>query len=165
MKNLNRKFILPLAIAFSICLAAIGSLMFLSSENIWEKSTAFNFTDGEIWPQKDPNLQLNVELAETQAEQSQGLMDVKHMEKNQAMLFIFNEEQKLTFWMKDTLLALDIAFLDNNGQIIKIHHHAEPLNTSLKYSSDGEAAYVIETNAGWFTTNRIVEGDSFNIFQ
>jgi len=74
------------------------------------------------------------------------------------MLFIFKEPQELNFWMRNTLIPLDIAFIGPDSVILNIHQ-ARPLDESVQYRSAGAAKYVIETNQGWFSRHGIRPGD------
>ncbi len=99
--------------------------------------------------------EINADIAKTPFEREYGLMNVKYLEDNQGMLFVFQKEQKLNFWMKNTYIPLDIVFLDKDKQIINIYPNCEPLNTNKIYTSSNLAKYAIETNANWFSKNNI----------
>ena len=74
------------------------------------------------------------------------------------MLFAYAEDQILGFWMKDTFIALSIAFLDAGGSIVEIHD-MKPKNTTLRYISKVPVRYALEVRQGWFNKNGIVIGD------
>lgn len=100
---------------------------------------------------------LRVEVADNHISRSYGLMDRKSLDKNAGMLFDFPYEQRLSFWMRDTYIPLDIAFLDRYGQITQIEKMM-PLSTkSIK--SNNVCRYALETNQGWFKENSINVGD------
>jgi uncharacterized membrane protein (UPF0127 family) len=80
------------------------------------------------------------------------------MPENEGMLFVYKEPQEMSFWMRNTFIPLDIAFVDADGIILNIHQ-AKPLDDSIHYRSAGAAKYVIETNQGWFSRNGIRPGD------
>ncbi len=76
-----------------------------------------------------------VELADTDQKRQQGLMFRKTLEDNKGMLFIFDEIAQRSFWMKNTYIFLDMVFIDQNNQIVKIHpmarpHDLTPINSS-----------------------------------
>lgn len=102
---------------------------------------------------------IELEVAKTEEELAYGLMNRSSMKEDHGMIFVFNEEANRTFWMKNTYIPLDIAFLDKNKQIINIYANATPLNTQKTYSSSEPAMYVIEMNAFWFGDKDISEGD------
>src|SRR5882757_4275159 len=62
----------------------------------------------------------NIWLADTEAHREQGLMFVKSLEPNTGMLFIFDEPQIVTMWMKNTLISLDMVFIDKNGHVTRV---------------------------------------------
>ena len=90
---------------------------------------------------------LDVEFAETNYERETGLMHRTSMKENQAMLFIFPAEFPREFYMKNTLIPLDIIYLDSNKKIVSLQENAKPLDeTGLP--SEIPAMYVLEVNAG-----------------
>jgi uncharacterized membrane protein (UPF0127 family) len=101
---------------------------------------------------------LRVEVASTPEKQERGLMFRQTLPEEEGMLFIFKEPQELNFWMRNTLIPLDIAFIGADGVILNIHQ-AKPLDESIQYRSAGAAKYVIETNQGWFSRHGIRPGD------
>ncbi len=101
---------------------------------------------------------LRVEVAATPEKQERGLMFRQSLPEDEGMLFVFKEPQELTFWMRNTLIPLDIAFVSADGVILNIHQ-AKPLDESIQYRSAGSAKYVIETNQGWFARHGIQPGD------
>jgi uncharacterized membrane protein (UPF0127 family) len=99
-----------------------------------------------------------VEVADNPRSREQGLMFRKTMPGDEGMLFIFEHPQMQSFWMKNTYLPLDIAFISEQGVIINIRT-MKPLDEGPRYRSLAPALYVIETNAGWFEQNGIKAGD------
>ncbi len=100
---------------------------------------------------------LNAEIAITDEEKQKGLMFRKTLKDSEGMLFVFDKEQRLNFWMKNTYLPLDIAYIDKNGIINEIYQ-MKPLDVSVTYPSNKSAKYALEVNLGWFTRNRIKPG-------
>lgn len=100
---------------------------------------------------------VHVQLARTEAEKKRGLMGVTSLTNEEGMLFIWEEEGIYPFWMKDTLIPLDIIWIDADGTIIDIASlqpcEADPCPA---YTPQGSAQYVLETNVGlmqqWETT-------------
>jgi uncharacterized membrane protein (UPF0127 family) len=100
---------------------------------------------------------LIAEIAETDEEQSEGLMNRTSLGKNNGMLFLFEEGSSPCFWMKDTKIPLSIAFISKSNTIVKITN-MEPL--SLKEHCSGEPIVLaLEVNQGWFEENNIKVGD------
>lgn len=104
-----------------------------------------------------------IELAVTNYQKARGLMYRDNLCESCAMLFIFNDDTNTMFWMKNTFIALDIIFIDNNGKIITIHHNTQPENTRLNYAANSSYRYVLETNAGFAKKNDINQGDVINL--
>ncbi|MHA6267613.1 DUF192 domain-containing protein [Aliiroseovarius sp. CAU 1755] len=88
-----------------------------------------------------------VELAQTPADRARGLMHREDMAASHGMLFLFEAPQNVSFWMKDTLIALDMLFLRADGTVATIHENAQPLDlTPIPGGSDILA--VLEVNGG-----------------
>jgi hypothetical protein len=90
---------------------------------------------------------LEVEIAATPEEQAKGLMFRKAMGDNEGMFFIFARDETRHFWMRNTLIPLDMIFINNNFSVVDIHRNAQPLDETL-ISSRKPARYVLELNAG-----------------
>jgi hypothetical protein len=101
---------------------------------------------------------LRVEVADTLEKQERGLMFRQSMPENEGMLFVYKVPEEMSFWMRNTFIPLDIAFVGADGIILNIHQ-ARPLDESVLYRSAGAAKYVIETNQGWFSRHGIRPGD------
>lgn len=99
-----------------------------------------------------------VEVVDTLEKQERGLMFRRSLPENEGMLFVYKEPIEMSFWMRNTLIPLDIVFVGADGVILNIHQ-ARPLDESVLYRSAGAAKYVIETNKGWFARHGIVPGD------
>ncbi len=105
--------------------------------------------------------ELTVEVADTQETRNQGLMDQKSLEENTGMLFVFENESRVSFWMKDTDIPLSIAFIAADGTIRQIED-MEP-ESLASVSSSRNVLYALEVNQGWFNQNGIVVGDRVDI--
>ena len=112
------------------------------------------------------SVKIDVEYADTPEKQKQGLAMRASLPKNSGMLFIFPDEKIRNFWMKDTLIPLEIMFIDTKGQINEITV-MEPCTTETKncpiYTSKAPARFAVEVNAGFTEKNRIIEGDILEI--
>jgi uncharacterized protein len=100
---------------------------------------------------------IDVAVADTPEQRSLGLMDVRNMPAGKGMLFIFDREEPLSFWMANTPLPLDLIFVNRNKQIVRIHHNAQPYS-ERQFPSGAPAMYVVEVNAGFCIDNDITEG-------
>lgn len=103
----------------------------------------------------------SVELATTPEAQAHGLMDRTSMSATHGMLFVFPDSVPRTFWMKDTLIPLDILFYDADRRLITIQADAQPCKADpcSVYASSGPARYVLELNAGTAARLGLRKGD------
>jgi uncharacterized membrane protein (UPF0127 family) len=101
--------------------------------------------------------EIRVEVVRTPEERVVGLMAREHLGKEEGMLFIFEEDGYHSFWMKDTLVPLSIAFIDREGRIVKITD-MKPL-TLTSHPPPKPILYALEMNQGWFSRNGIRVGD------
>ena len=99
-----------------------------------------------------------VELADDAASRRRGLMFRQSMPLDHGMLFDFEREQPLSFWMKNTPLPLDIIFIDRRGIIVHIHHRAVPYDET-PIPSTKPASAVLEINGGVARLIGISEGN------
>ncbi|MDR1466571.1 MAG: DUF192 domain-containing protein [Treponema sp.] len=106
----------------------------------------------------DGNVNLAAEVAETTEERQRGLMFRKSLADGRGMIFVFERDQILSFWMKDTYIPLSIAFIAGDGRIIEIHD-MEPLSLASVQSSRS-CRYALEAPLGWFTRAKINVGDT-----
>ncbi|RAL21641.1 hypothetical protein DL240_12350 [Lujinxingia litoralis] len=104
-----------------------------------------------------PRAQFYTELALTAAEQSRGLMYRPHMLDDWGMLFIYPTERTLSFWMKNTLIPLDMIFINDSGRVVGVVENAEP-QTLTPRQVDAAARYVFEINGGLSAELGIGEG-------
>jgi uncharacterized protein len=100
---------------------------------------------------------LKVELAATDAQRERGLMFRKSMPRDAGMLFTFDEPGYHAMWMKNTLIPLSVAFIDDEGRILNVLD-MEP-QTLDAHAAAGPARYAIETNKGWFAERGIKAGE------
>lgn len=114
-------------------------------------------TPAELIPIRVGGIAIEVELADEPAERQQGLMFRESLAEDQGMLFAYPEERILGFWMKNTLIPLDIAYINREGRIVDIKR-MEPQSTQT-HNSAAPAMYALEMNQGWFEANGIRVGD------
>jgi len=101
-------------------------------------------------------IKVNLEIADTPFKRSQGLMDRRELPNNSGMIFMFPQKRSQSFWMQNTYVPLDIAFLDDDGAIFQIEQMS-PLNTKLTTSLK-PCKFAVEMNNGWFSKNNIDVG-------
>ncbi len=91
-----------------------------------------------------------VELAITPQEQAQGLMFRESLDSDKGMLFIFENGEESSFWMKNTLIALDIIWINNDKEVVFISKNTQPCNsdTCSIINSGVKTRYVLELNGG-----------------
>ncbi len=104
---------------------------------------------------------LDIEIADDEYQTQTGLMHRKSMSKEQGMLFIFPDEAPRSFYMKNTLIPLDIIYIDANFKVVSIQKDAKPLDESALLS-DGPAKYVLEINATLTDSWSLKVGDSIS---
>ncbi|BBL35453.1 hypothetical protein Nstercoris_01719 [Nitrosomonas stercoris] len=100
---------------------------------------------------------ITVELADTASARMIGLMHRRKLPENDGMLFIFPAPGIHCMWMKDTVIPLSVAFLDEMGKIINLAEMVP--ETLIPHCSVSAARYALEMNSGWFTARKIKVGD------
>ena len=104
---------------------------------------------------------VKAEIARTQEERGRGLMFRKKLPDGEGMLFVFEKDEVLSFWMKNTQIPLSIAFIAYNGRIIEIKNmQPHDLNS---VSSSRSARYALETPQGWFSRAGVGIGDTVKV--
>lgn len=101
---------------------------------------------------------IDIEIADNIPERMQGLMYRKSMDENKGMLFVFQEYEQQGFYMRNTIIPLDIIFLDSSNQVIKIHKNTTPFSETT-LPSGKPSMYVVEVNAGYTDKYGIKDGD------
>ena len=101
------------------------------------------------------------ELAMTDAQRTKGLMYIEHLDENKGMLFIFDEENIYPFWMKNTLIPLDMIWISKNNEVVFIEKNALPCQENICYNIEPNrpAIYMLEINAGMVDKMGISLGD------
>ena len=110
---------------------------------------------------------VGVELAKTREQTERGLMFRENLEENNGMLFVFSQDDDRYFWMKNTLIDLDIIFINSQGKIVNI---AEKVPHSYIAAPEEEIAtakgfgkYVLEVNSGFAQKHNLKIGDRLNL--
>ncbi len=99
-----------------------------------------------------------VEVMRTDSERERGLMYRKTMARDRGMLFEYQREQPVTFWMHNTYLPLDLIFIGKDGRVVNVAADAKPMDDSL-IPSAGPALGVLELDAGMAKTIDLKAGD------
>ncbi|MEP0862359.1 MAG: DUF192 domain-containing protein [Ignavibacterium sp.] len=104
---------------------------------------------------------IDIEIADDDYQRQLGLMNRKEMTENQGMLFIFPRQDFLSFWMRNTLISLDMIFIDESKTIVTIHKNTRILSDT-SYPSSKPARYVVEVLAGFTDKHNIQVGDKID---
>lgn len=156
--ELRLKFLVAVLISFFVNTAAAQSSALTSPR--------FKKQKIEITYKKIKKI-VELEVAENITQQAYGLMNRTKLAPNAGMIFIFEDEQPRQFWMKNTLINLDIAYVDKEKTIIDIQTMkavTSVLQTDLpSYPSKKPAQFAIEMNAGWFKKHKISLGAKIKI--
>lgn len=109
----------------------------------------------------EKEIKVNAEIADSPEEWQKGLMYREYLADDSGMLFVFNDSNYRSFWMKNTLIPLDMIFVSANGTIVDINEDFQPCKTDFcdSYKSKGKARYVLEVNGGFAEGNNISIGD------
>jgi uncharacterized membrane protein (UPF0127 family) len=116
------------------------------------------------------HVQVNAEVAETPSEQGQGLMFRTALAQDAGMLFVFNHDQLLEFWMMNTSIPLDAIFISSQLEVVSVAENLRPCppsncqNPEL-FSSGTAAMYALEVNAGFVSNNEVGLGTEVSISQ
>ena len=104
---------------------------------------------------------VEVEVADDDARRERGLMFRRELAEDRGMLFVFPAEGEHAFWMKDTLIPLDMIFVDAAGRVTGVVERARPL--SLELRSGGPSKWVLEVPGGWAARRGVKPGDAVRI--
>lgn len=103
----------------------------------------------------------HLEIADSEAERKRGLMFRESMPADHGMIFVFADEEELSFWMESTLIPLDILYLDRTGKLVSIKPMKPRDRTGV--SSDGPAMYAVELNRGAAARAGVAVGDRLTL--
>lgn len=107
----------------------------------------------------------NAKIAKTEVDREKGLSNVPYLPENESMLFLFDKPGIYPFWMKDTIISLDMVWIDENLKIVKIEKNAQPCTPDSCHSINPgkNALYVLEINGHLSDKYGFVEGDAVTI--
>jgi uncharacterized membrane protein (UPF0127 family) len=123
------------------------------------KASASNLRTVTIDASGGEEVEVWVEIADTDAERQRGLMGRTALPEDQGMLFVFPSEEQLSFWMKNTLIPLSIAYIDSEGRIVDIQDMKPLDDDPPHYVSAEPARYALEVNQGFFEERGVTVGD------
>ncbi len=92
-------------------------------------------------------ISFQVRIADDPSERAEGLMHVAHLPRREGMLFVYPHPQPASFWMKNTLISLDILFFDQTGRLLNLHSRAVPGDLT-PLEGAGDVFTVLEINGG-----------------
>lgn len=135
---------------FMCVLSAIG---FIQAQNI------ANAQEKPYFPVTSLNVGIHLikaEIASNQNQREYGLMFREKLGANEGMVFLFEPQQRVCMWMKNTLIPLAVAFIDEDGKIVNIEEmKAQTLDS---HCSKKQVPYALEMNSGWFTQKNLKPG-------
>jgi uncharacterized membrane protein (UPF0127 family) len=137
-----------LALLFS-CAAQEGGIKRLAAEELQVRRA-----DGTV-------VSVTAEIAANDADRERGLMYRKSVPDGEGMLFVFESDRRLSFWMKNTTVPLSIAFVSSDGRILEIRN-MEPLSLA-PVDSERSVRYALEVPLGWFERAGVRIGDMLAI--
>jgi uncharacterized protein len=130
------------------------------TEYMFKKDGELTFTDSL----NNQKTKIDIQIANNDFDRELGLMFRKQMDENKGMLFIFPDEARQSFWMRNTLISLDMIFVNALNKIVTIHRNTQTLSDQ-SYPSSAPAKYVIEVNGGYCQKHGINEGDKINFIE
>jgi uncharacterized membrane protein (UPF0127 family) len=138
----NKKIILIVILFFSVVLLLIVNNKLFSNDQSKEENKIT-----KVCIEKNC---FNVEIADTAQEREIGLMNREFLALDSGMLFVFEKEDVYNFWMKNTLIPLDIIWIDKDNKIIFIKENVQPCKTEQceTFGLNEKAKYVLEINGG-----------------
>ena len=146
---INKRFFKPF-----LLFIFVTSFASCSQKKLPVKQLTITTKEGQIFT-------VEAELASTQEERNFGFMERKKIPDGTGMLFIFEYDQKLSFWMKNTPHPLSIAYIDSNGIIREIYDMIPFSLSSIE--STVSVRYALEVPQGWFQKNNITPGDKITL--
>lgn len=153
---LNQRNVIIIAVLAAIIITSY--FLFFRKKGIepeWVREGEVTFISKDT---RQPIKKIEIEAAVTPAERSQGLMFRNEMDEDKGMLFLFEQMDWQSFWMKNTLMPLDIMFIDDKGVINTIHKNTVPYSEK-SLPSKQRSQFVVEVVGGFSDKHGIKEGD------
>ena len=142
------------------CILITAVVLFLTSCK--KESVIQNYSFEEYFSLSIEENDFFAQIAVTPEELSQGLMFRNNLDKNHGMLFAFDYPKRVSFWMKNVPIPLDIGYFDSNGRLIEIHS-LYPYDENPVFSKSHNIQYALEMNHGWYHRNEIKTGSYMNL--
>ncbi|MBD3386146.1 DUF192 domain-containing protein [candidate division KSB1 bacterium] len=162
MKGKKKKVIVWIGLPILLLVIVTLALEHKTDKGKNQSFTFYDFTrQGELLFRRNDRIlkKIDIEIADSEYKIILGLMFRKEMQENQGMLFLFDNEEPRSFWMKDTYISLDILFADASKKIVTIHKYTTPFTTN-GYASTEPAQYVVEVISGFTDKYNIKTGDT-----
>lgn len=152
--------VIVLFLLMAVCMSCAAQNAYDKDEKAFDKQFALdqkkeNFVTDITHATLD-GVPVVLEIADDPKERQAGLSFRKSLPKDHGMIFIFDHDDYLAFWMKDTYIDLDIAFVDAEGKIREIYR-MQRLTYTVTHSKE-KARYAIEMPAGWFAKHHVLRG-------
>lgn len=156
------QILIPIAITAAII--GIVGVLTIPQES---KLAGVNFPRGTI---KIDNVTLDVQIAETDAQRTRGLMFQNPLPYDQGMIFVMDNEQVIPIWMLNMQFPLDIIWFDSNGNVVHIAKYVQPCQSALETATctvdnggGKPAKYVLEVTAGFVSEFKITTNSKLQI--
>lgn len=142
------KRMLMAAVAWAHCVAFFGCAQRVAGP----ERVPLKCGDATVW----------AEIADDPAERERGLMMRRELPEDHGMIFVFESTGRQSFWMRNTLIPLSIAYLGERGEVLEMHDMF-PLDRSAVGSQSESVRYALEVNRGWFSRNGVDVGETFDL--
>ncbi len=155
-KKTSSAIILLLAVIL-LAVAVINEFVLKQHSQEGNAAASAQYATVTLFPQNAKPLQIKAEIASTEEQTTKGLMFRQSLADNEGMLFVYPDSAVRNFWMKNTLIPLDMIFITDNLTVAKIHHAvpctADPCPI---YNSGEPVKYVLEINGNFTEKNGII---------
>ena len=131
-------------------LSLISVVLFTACDDTTKKQTTID----TLFDLSVGNVPFKAQVAVFDLEKMRGLMYRETLAENNGMVFVYDSPTQASFWMKNTLIPLDIGFFDKNGVLTEVKK-LYPQNLDAVKSARPDIMYCIEMNAGWFDKNNV----------
>ena len=101
---------------------------------------------------------VKVEIARSDPERERGLMYRQKLEPGRGMIFLFEQPQRLKFWMKNTYIPLDMIFIGADKRVVYVEENAEPLTLQTRGPDEEDSQFVLEVPGGWARAHGVERG-------